>query len=398
MNGPLAGIRVLDLSRVLAGPLAGGILADLGADVVKVERPGNGDDLRSWGPPFAEDEVSTYFVGVNRNKHGLVADLKNPADLDLVRGLAAKSDVVLENFKVGVADKLGLGYEELTRRNPGLVYCSISGFGQVGPWANLPGYDLLLQAMSGLMAVTGEPEGAPMRSGVAIVDICTGQFAVIGVLAALNARQSTGRGQKVDVSLLETALSIQPNMSAGFLVASREPERLGNGHPNVSPYGAFPTADGHIVLAVGNDGQWERLCAAFGPDGADVRGRYPTNQTRMKDRREVESAVASWTRRCTTDELIALLSEHGVPHAPVNTISEALRLEQVAAVGAIGTYPLGDGREVELVNLPVHLSGGQRTSRLAPPRLDAPSREHLATLGLDDEAIDRYFAARQAGD
>jgi formyl-CoA transferase/CoA:oxalate CoA-transferase len=398
MNGPLEGVRVLDLSRVLAGPLAGGILADLGAEVIKVERPDVGDDLRYWGPPFADNGVSTYFVTVNRNKHGIALDLKDPASVQLVKELAADSDVVIENFKVGEAEKLGMGYAALSEGNPGLIYCSISGFGQVGPWARLPGYDVLMQALSGLMAVTGEPDGEPMRSGVAVVDICTAQFAAIGIVAALAARQSTGRGQRVDVSLLETALAIQPNMSAGFLVAGDQPRRHGNGHPNVTPYGAFPTADGHIVLAVGNDDQWRRLCTAFGSAAADYADQYATNQLRMQNRQRVEAAVRSWTTQMETAELIALLTKKGVPHAPVNTIAQALRLDQVRAVGAIGQYPIDDHTDVELVNLPIHFSGGQRSTRVPPPAVaETPDAETLKSLGVSAESIERYLSSRESG-
>ncbi|MTD54347.1 CaiB/BaiF CoA transferase family protein [Amycolatopsis pithecellobii] len=385
-GGPLAGIRVLDLSRVLAGPYCTMVLADLGADVVKIERPGAGDDLRAWGPPYGPGGDSTYFQTVNRNKTGMAVDLKSPSGLELVRELARTSDVVVENFRVGMAEELGLGYEDLSAANPGLVYCSVSGFGRTGPLAQQPGYDVLMQAMGGLMSVTGERDGAPMRSGVAIVDICTGLYAAVGIVAALNGRTTTGRGQRVDLSLLESVLAIQPNLTAGYLIAGMVPQRLGNAHPNVTPYGVFPTSDGHIVLAVGNDGQWARLVRALDVT-ADAEG-LDTSAVRMSRRDEVDKLVASWTSRSSTARLSALLAEHDIPQGPVMSVPEALEHPQVQALGTVATHPLGADASGRLVRSPIRLSD-ERTDTLAPPSLRRPTAERLRQLGLPGELIAR---------
>jgi crotonobetainyl-CoA:carnitine CoA-transferase CaiB-like acyl-CoA transferase len=390
LNGPLEGIRVLDLSRVLAGPYAAMVLGDLGAEVIKVERPGVGDDLRGWGPPFAPGGESTYFLGVNRNKRGISLDLATEAGRDVVRELAASADVVIENFRVGMLEGMGLGYEDLRAINPGLVYCSISGFGQVGPMAAEPGYDVMVQAMSGLMSVTGEPDGRPMRVGVAIVDLVTGLFSANGILAALQARTRTGVGQRVDLSLLESALAVLPNLTAGYLVAGAEPERFGTGHPNVTPYGVFPTSDGYIVIAVGSDPQWVRLCRALGePDFAD-HADFARNADRIANRAEVERIVTGWCMRHDTATLSGLLRAGDVPSGPVLTIPQALELPQVAALGLVGRFPAADGTSVPLVRSPLGFSRDPRSTHLAAPRLDVDTESVLLGLGLDAKAVARW--------
>ena len=392
-GGPLAGIRVLDLSRVLAGPYCTMILAELGAEVIKIERPGAGDDLRSWGPPFGPGGDSTYFQTVNRNKRSWEIDLKSPAGRALARHLAAGSDVVVENFRVGMADELGLGYEQLSTTNPGLVYCSVSGFGQTGPWATRPGYDVMVQAMGGLMSVTGPVDGEPMRSGVAIVDICTGLYAAVGITAALREREHRGVGRRVDVSLLETVLAIQPNLTAGHLIAGDTPVRMGNGHPNVTPYGVFASADGHIVLAIGNDAQWQRLVTALGT-ADEVAGRdLDRNSTRLAARSEVDKLVGSWTSRRTTAELTDLLTAHDVPHGPVATVPEALAHPQVEALGTLVEHPLTDDAVGRMVRSPIRLSGGERADRLPPPALARPTAAELIDLGVPGDIVAALDAA-----
>lgn len=394
MNGPLEGVRVLDLSRVLAGPYAGMVLGDLGADVIKVERPGVGDDLRGWGPPFASSGESTYFLGVNRNKRGLALDLGTEAGREVVLELAARSDVLIENFRVGMLESMGLGYEAMRKLNPGLIYCSVSGFGQTGPMATEPGYDVMVQAMSGLMSVTGEPDGRPMRVGVAIVDLVTGLFSVNGILAALNARSQTGLGQSVDLSLLQSALAILPNLTAGHLVAGAEPERFGTGHPNVTPYGVFPTRDGYIVIAVGNDAQWRRLCSALGEDRYAEHADFARNSDRIARRAEVELLVNEWCGRYDSKTLAELLRAGDVPSGPVLTIPQALELEQVSALKLLRQVPTGDGGTVSLVGSPITFSRDERPSYLAAPRLGADTDAVLSDVGIDASTVSRW---RNAG-
>lgn len=397
MNGSLDGVRVLDLSRVLAGPYCTMLLGDLGAEVIKVERPGQGDDLRSWGPPFGPSGDSTYFLGVNRNKKGVAVDLQTDAGREVVQRLAATCDVMVENFRVGMLDGLGLGYEQLREHNPGLVYCSVTGYGHSGPWASRPGYDVMLQAMGGLMSVTGEPEGQPMRVGVAIVDVCTGLHAAVGILSALQARAHTGRGQRVDLSLLATSLSVLPNLTAGYLIAGETPARLGTGHPNVTPYGVFATADSYVVIAVGTDAHWGRLCTALGHDETAGDSRYAKNSDRMARREEVEGLVRTWCAQHSTDELSVRLTEHDVPHGPVNTIPETLAHDQVRALGIVQDFPVGDGEQAPMVRSPWTFSDHQRDSHLPPPRLGADTTDVLRDLGLAEEEVQRLRVAGAFG-
>lgn len=389
MNGALEGIRVLDLSRVLAGPYCTMILGDLGAEVIKIERPGVGDDLRGWGPPFGPTGDSTYFMGVNRNKQGLPVDLRSEAGRETILRLVAESDVLIENFRVGMLDEMGLGYDALKEVNPGLVFCSISGYGQDGPWAKRPGYDVMMQAMGGLMSVTGEPEGDPMRVGVAIVDICTGLYAAIGIVSALQARGRTGVGQRVDLSLLETVLATLPNLTAGYLIAGDEPQRHGTGHPNVTPYGVFPTRDAHIVIAIGNDTGWRRLCQALGAAELADDPRYAENSERMARRGEVETMTAEWCQRYDTEELNELLTAHDVPNGPVNTIPAALAHEQSQALGIVQEFPAGPDAIARMVRSPLNFSADPRTSHLPPPALDPTDLDVLSELGFDDADLER---------
>jgi crotonobetainyl-CoA:carnitine CoA-transferase CaiB-like acyl-CoA transferase len=386
MTGPLIGIRVLDLSRVLAGPFCTMILADLGADVMKVERPGVGDDLRSWGPPFTSDGTSTYYIGVNRNKRSIGIDLRTAAGREAVRLLAARSDVMIENFRVGALDAMGIGAEALQEVNPGLVCCRISGYGRQGPWAEHPGYDVLIQAFSGLMSVTGEPDAEPTRVGVAVVDLTTGLYAAVGILAALQERSRTGKGQVVDLSLLETSLSLLPNLTSAYLLAGATPQRFGNGHPNVTPYGVYPSRDGHVVIAVGNDEQWTRLCAALDLDGDDVR--YRRNDDRIAWREDVEDLVSTATRARTTQELVDAFTAHSVPHGPVNTVPEVLNHPQVKAIDAIAKFG-SPGTAVEGVRSPLSFSAGRRQESMSAPALGADTADVMRAVGLSEAEIQR---------
>lgn len=396
MTRPLDGIRVLDFTRVLAGPYCTMILGDLGAEVVKIEQPVSGDDLRGWGPPFMEDGESTYFLSVNRNKRSITLDLKSDAGRELATDLATRSDVMIENFRHGALDRMGLGYEAMSARNPGLVYCSISGFGQTGPLREKPGYDVLLQAFGGLMSVTGEPDGLPTKVGVAMVDVATGLYAAIAVLAALQGRQRTGVGQRLDVSLLDTVLACMPNLTSGFLNGGVVPARQGNHHPNVAPYSVFPTKDGHITLAVGNDAQWRRLCAAVGEPGFADDPRFALNGDRVRAGRELDDIVTHWFASWSTADLVAHLEAHDVPNGPIHGIDEVLDDEHVRATGAVVDVLHASAGPLRFVGNPIR--GLTDQSYAAPPLLG----EHTAAvvqdvLGLDDAAVDRLRASGAFG-
>ncbi|MGZ8154603.1 MAG: CaiB/BaiF CoA transferase family protein [Burkholderiales bacterium] len=388
MSLALEGIRVLDFSRVLAGPYCTMALGDLGADVVKIERPDGGDDLRGWGPPFMPDGESTYFLSVNRNKRSVALDLKNPEGRAIAVKLACASDVVVENFRPGVMDSLGLGYAELRKANPRLVYCSMTGHGTVGTLADRPGYDVITQGMSGLMSVTGEPDGMPMRVGVAVVDMVTGLYSAVAILGAIQSRSRSGQGQRVDLSLLESALALMPNLTAGYLMAGMKPQRLGNGHPNAVPYRVFPTKDGNVTLAVGNDLQWARLCSAVGEPQLAKDPRYAENAARIERRAEVEAMVSSWFARKTSDEWVALLSEVEVPCGAIYTIDRILADPQIDALGLLKTLRHPTSGPVRVVGAPFHLSADETQPRLPPPLLGEHTQEVLRkVLSLPDAEI-----------
>jgi crotonobetainyl-CoA:carnitine CoA-transferase CaiB-like acyl-CoA transferase len=326
-RGPLDGLRVLDLSRVLAGPLCTMVLGDLGAQVIKVERPGTGDDTRTWGPPWAQGpdgREAAYYLCVNRNKRSVAADLKSEAGRDLVRRLARQADVVVENFAPGMLDGWGLGYGDLSRDNPGLVFCSITGYGSDGPEAGRPGYDFAVQARAGWMAVTGDPSGAPTKAGVAIVDVLTGQNAAVAILAALRERDRSGQGQRVEVALFDSAVAGLINVTQAALVTGVEPRRWGNAHPTIVPYQAFDGADRAFVVAVGNDAQWRRLCAAIGAEHLGADARFAANPGRIEHRAEVVGALADRFRTRPAAEWLGMMEAAGVPCAPVQSVGEAL--------------------------------------------------------------------------
>lgn len=325
--GPLAGVRVLDLSRVLAGPLCTMVLGDLGAQVIKVERPGTGDDTRTWGPPWAQGpdgRESAYYLSVNRNKRSVAADFKSEDGRELVRRLAREADVVVENFAPGMLDDWGLGYDAFSAQNPRLVFCSITGYGSDGPEAGRPGYDFAVQARAGWMAITGDPHGAPTKAGVAIVDVLTGQNAAIAVLAALQERERSGRGQRVEVSLFDSALAGLVNVTQAALVTGAEPRRWGNAHATIVPYQAFQAADRAFVVAVGNDAQWRKLCAAIGADDLAADERFATNPGRVENREDVVGALADRFRTRPASDWLGMMQAGGVPCAPVQSVGEAL--------------------------------------------------------------------------
>ncbi|SOE49146.1 L-carnitine dehydratase/bile acid-inducible protein F [plant metagenome] len=400
MGAALAGIKVLDLSRVLAGPWCTQVLADLGADVIKVERPGAGDDTRHWGPPFLRDtqgqdtREASYFTACNRNKRSITVDMAHPEGQALLRRMAAEADVVVENFKVGGLRQYGLDYDSLSALNPRLVYCSITGFGQDGPYAERAGYDLMVQAMCGLMSVTGqaddEPGGGPLKVGVAVVDVFTGLYASNAILAALHARQASGRGQYIDMALLDVGVAVLANQAAGFLATGNAPARAGNIHPSLAPYQDFPTRDGNVLLAIGNDGQFARFCAAIGSPAWAQDARFATNTARVRHRDALLALMGPVMLLRTTAEWIALLEDRAVPCGPINTIAQAFDDPQVQARGLRVDLPrdAGDGiAGIATVASPMRLSETPVDYRRAPPALGQHTDEVLRDLGLDAAAI-----------
>jgi crotonobetainyl-CoA:carnitine CoA-transferase CaiB-like acyl-CoA transferase len=363
-------LRILDFSRVLAGPLATMVLADLGAEVTKVERPGGGDETRAWGPPYDEAGDSTYFQSVNRNKGSLVLDLTEDGDRGEARRLAAAADVVVENFRPGVMAKLGLGYEELAAANPGLVYCSVTGFGAGEAGAALPGYDLLVQALGGLMSVTGEPGGRPLKVGVALVDVVAGLFAAVGILAALEHRHRSGRGQLVEVDLLSALLAGLVNQASGYTVAGAVPRRIGNAHPSIAPYELLATGDGELVLAVGNDRQFVALCEELGRPELVADQRFATNSARVEHRQALRAELESALAARPAGEWAAALTARRVPAGVVNDLAGAFAFAERLGLDPIVAVPRPDGGPpVPLPRNPIRLSETPPSYRSAPPRL-----------------------------
>ena len=335
MNTPLAGIKVVELARILAGPWAGQTLADLGADVIKVEAP-EGDDTRRWGPPFIDrngEKSAAYFHATNRGKRGITCDFRTPEGQETVRRLVADADVVIENFKVGGLEKYGLDYTSLKGVNPRLIYCSITGFGQTGPYAHRAGYDFIIQGMAGLMSVTGEPEGQPQKVGVAVTDIFTGVYAATAILAALVQRGRTGEGQHIDMALLDVATAIMANQAMNFLVSGKVPGMMGNAHPNLAPYAVFDCADGWIILATGNDAQYQRLCAILGLDDMARAPAFLTNADRIANRAEMTARITEATQRWAKADLLQACEDQGVPAGPINDLAEVFDDPQVQARG-----------------------------------------------------------------
>jgi crotonobetainyl-CoA:carnitine CoA-transferase CaiB-like acyl-CoA transferase len=370
-DGVLGELRVLDFSRVLAGPFATMMMADLGASVIKVERPGIGDDTRSWGPPYDERGMATYFQSVNRNKTSVALDLKDPGDRERAAELATQADVLVENFRPGVMDRLGLGYDQLAADRPGLIYCSITGFG-AGAGAELPGYDLLVQALGGLMSITGSPEGEPQKVGVALVDVLAGLFASVGILAALRHRDATGEGQRVEVNLLSALLGGLVNQASAFTIAGVVPTRLGNAHPSISPYELLETGDGDLVLAVGNDRQFAALCEVIGAPELAEDPRYATNGARVANRVALRAALVARLATRPAAHWARELTAVRVPAGVVNDLRGAFALAESLGLQPIVEVPAGDGETVRLTRNPIGLSRTPPSYRSAPPPLPEP--------------------------
>jgi formyl-CoA transferase len=394
----LGHIRVLDLSRVLAGPWCSQNLADLGADVIKIERPGSGDDTRAWGPPYAKDAAgrdtteAAYYLSANRGKRSVTVDIASPEGQALVRELARHSDVVLENFKVGHLKRYGLDYASLKQLNPAIVYCSITGFGQDGPYAHRAGYDFLVQGMGGLMSVTGErddlPGGGPQKVGVALTDIMTGMYATVAVLAALTHRDRSGEGQHIDMALLDTQVAMLANVGSNYLNSGKPPRRWGNAHPNIVPYQTFACADGHLIVATGNDGQYQKFVEAGGRPDLAADPRFATNPLRVQNRDALVPLLAGMVRARPRDEWIAMLEAVGVPCGPINDVGEVFTNPQVQARGMAIDMPHPSAGTVKLVRSPMKLSATPATSELAPPLLGEHTGEVLrGVLGKDEAEI-----------
>ena len=394
----LGHIRVLDLSRVLAGPWCSQNLADLGADVIKIERPGSGDDTRAWGPPYARDaqgqdtSEAAYYLSANRGKRSVTVDIASPDGQALLRELVKHCDVVLENFKVGHLKRYGLDYASLKEIKPDLVYCSITGFGQDGPYAHRAGYDFLIQGMGGLMSVTGErddlPGGGPQKAGVALTDLMTGMYATVAVLAALTHRDRTGVGQHIDMALLDTQVAMLANMGSNYLNSGKPPKRWGNAHANIVPYQTFACADGHIIVATGNDGQYQKFVEAGGRPELGADPRFATNPLRVRNRDELVPILAAMVRQKTRDEWIALLEACGVPCGPINDIGEVFANEQVVAREVAIELPHPKAGKVKLVRNPIRMSATPATSDKAPPLLGQHTEEVLReVLGRSDGEI-----------
>ena len=397
-NGSLHGVRVVDMSRILAGPWATQMLGDLGAEVIKIERPVAGDDTRGWGPPYLRDTEgketgeSAFYLAANRNKKSVAIDIAQPEGADLVRQLVADADIFVENFKVGGLVKYGLDFATLSAINPRLIYCSISGFGQDGPYADRAGYDFLIQAMGGLMSITGAPDGkpgaGPQKVGVGIVDIMTGLNATIAILAALHDRTQTGHGQHVEASLLDTVVATLANQASQFLLTGETPIRLGNAHPNIAPYQDFPTEDGTIIIAVGNDAQFARMAEAMGHSEWARDPRYAANRQRVENRESLVAIIADVTRGATLHEWIARLEAKGVPCGPVNDIAEVFSDPHVVARGLKFDMQHPLAGNVPLVANPIRLNGAPVAYRSPPPLLGEHTNEVLRqVLSLDEAAI-----------
>jgi crotonobetainyl-CoA:carnitine CoA-transferase CaiB-like acyl-CoA transferase len=393
LAGPLAGIRVLDLTRALSGPFATMILGDLGADVIKVEDVWHGDDTRRWGPPFQGDDAA-YFLSVNRNKRGLSVNLKTPAGREIAQRLAHGSDILMENFRPGAADRLGLGYAELIRQNPRLIYASISGYGQTGPAAGLPGYDAVAQAVSGMMSVTGEAGGEPVRSGTSLADVGAGMWALIGILAALHAREATGRGQLVDISLLDGQVAWLTYVAGKYFATGETPGRYGSAHESLAPYQVFPTADDPLMVAVGSDGLWRRFTAATGLDDLADDPRYATNPGRVRHRGTLIPRITKALAARGCAEWTGLLNTAGVPAGPVNTVPAALEQPQVAAREMVVDVEHPVAGTLRTLGSPIKLSAQPASIRRPPPTLGQHTDEILAQAGYPAA---RIAELREAG-
>jgi crotonobetainyl-CoA:carnitine CoA-transferase CaiB-like acyl-CoA transferase len=388
MSGPLTGVRVLELARILAGPWAGQILADLGADVIKVERRGAGDDTRGWGPPFVPGADgghlgAAYYHATNRGKRSIELDFESEDGKRIVRKLAARSDVLIENFKVGGLAKFGLDYLSLSKLNPRLVYCSVTGFGQTGPYASRAGYDLMAQGMGGFMELTGMPDGEPTRAGVPIADIMTGVYSVVGILAALVQREKTGRGSYVDTALVDTQVGVLANQALNYLVSGKLPQRIGNAHPNIVPYQVFPVSDGHIIIATGNDAQFVKLCTVLGEPALAAQEAYRDNVGRVTNRESLVSQLSGLTVKFSARDLLGKLEAVQVPSGPINNLEQVFADPQVVHRGMRVDPPsaAAEGGSIPGVRTPVVIDGQAMVNPRPAPRLGEHSTEVLREIG-----------------
>ena len=407
MYKPLSHVRVLDMSRILAGPWAAQTLADLGAEVIKVERPGSGDDTRSWGPPFldAQDggsKEAAYFMSANRGKKSVALDISKPEGQEVLKKLAAKADILIENYKVGGLARYGLGYEDLKKINPGIIYCSITGFGQTGPLSQRAGYDFLLQAMGGLMSVTGEPDGkpgaGPQKIGVALTDILTGLYTNIAALSALANRDRTGEGCHIDMALLDVTAACMANQAMNFLVTGNAPGRMGNAHPNIVPYEAFATADDYVIIAVGNDSQFERFVEVAGRPDLSADAKFQTNAARVENREELIPIIQAFLQERPAAEWISALEEVGVPCGPINNVEQVFTNEQIQHRGlqiAMDHPTVGD---IPQVASPIKFEGEELAYDRAPPPLGHDTEDVLRDIAeLSDEEIAALSSAKIIG-
>jgi crotonobetainyl-CoA:carnitine CoA-transferase CaiB-like acyl-CoA transferase len=399
---PLSGVKVIELARILAGPWAGQVLADLGAEIIKVERPGTGDDTRQWGPPFVEyadgGRDAAYFHACNRGKRSVAIDFEKAEGRDILLKLLANADVLIENFKVGGLAKHGLDYESVRKLNPRLIYCSITGFGQTGPYASRPGYDFMIQGMGGIMDLTGEAEGNPMKIGVAYADIMTGLYAAIAIQAALIQRASTGKGAHIDMALLDTQAGVLANQAMNYLVSGDTPKRMGNQHPNIVPYRVFPVSDGHIIIASGNDRQWQSVCGVLSIPELTNDSRFASNAARIENRDVLNALLDALTVKRSRADLLAALENAGVPAGPINSVADVFTDPQVIHRGMVQQVTLGDGA-VPSVRSPVMLDGEGMMADTVSPRLGEHTRSVLSGMGYSDEQIAALIEAgvKQAG-
>ncbi len=380
-TGPLAGLRVLDLTRVLAGPTCAQMLGDLGADVIKIEKPGAGDDTRGFAPPVMPGtNESAYFVGVNRNKRSVTLDIAQPEGQAIIKKLLASCDILVENFKTGGLAKYGLDYASLKGEFPGLIYCSITGFGQSGPYAPRPGYDSLIQAMGGVMSITGEPDGLPQKVGVPVADLFAGLYGCIGVLAALRHKEKTGQGQQIDIGMLDTSVAWLANQGMNYLASGENPPRLGNQHPNIVPYQVFPTKDGHMVLSIGNDPTFQKFCKAFGLEHLLTDDRFATNAARVQNRQLVTETLTPVMQVRTTKEWVEKLESLSIGCGPINTLKDVFADPHVVARGMVKELAHASGATVKVIANPVRLSATPADYRHAPPLLGEHTEDVLTGL------------------